>query len=201
MSSHLSISIESYNKLKNDYHQFKQQNEEIQKDLNKTIKQTKEAIDLLKKENAKLKTQNIGNNTLSKNQIIQKLKEEKLLLSKKITELENEKNLHKCNNIIIEKNMRRANTPCIKKTIEKSFEINSFNFSLINNKNNCIIKESLKRKNEEILILKNELMKKEQIIVKLMKIVKQILLIKIINYLELKVIIIFIFLIIIIILF
>ena len=32
--------------------------------------------------------------------------------------------------------MRRANTPCIKKTIEKSFEINSFNFSLINNKNN-----------------------------------------------------------------
>lgn len=167
MSSHLSISIESYNKLKNDYHQFKQQNEEIQKDLNKTIKQTKEAIDLLKKENAKLKTQNIGNNTLSKNQIIQKLKEEKLLLSKKITELENEKNLHKCNNIIIEKNMRRAKSPCIKKTIEKSFEINSFNFSLINNKNNCIIKESLKRKNEEILILKNELMKKEQIIQKL----------------------------------
>ena len=152
MASLSSISIESYIKLKNDYHQFKQQNEEIQKDLNKTIKQTKEAIDLLKKENAKLKTQNIGNNNLSKNQIIQKLKEEKLLLSKKIVELENEKHLHKCLNQNNEKNFHKINNKINSKNIFK----NSFNFSLLNNNSNYENKESLKRKNEEILILKNE---------------------------------------------
>ena len=158
MASH-SISIDSYNRLKNDYHLFKQQNEEIQKDLNKTIKQTKDAIDLLKRENAKLKNQNINYNTLSKNQIIQKLKEEKILLSKKIEELENEK----FHNIHHEKNNRLNN-----KNLIKNFVLNSFSFSLINNdKSNNYLKENIQKKKEEIIALKNELIKKEQIIQKL----------------------------------
>ena len=161
-----SISVELYYKLKNEYHQFKQQSEEIQKDLNKTLKQSKETIELLKKENAKLKSQNFNNNYLNKNQIIQKLKEEKLLLSKKIIELENEKNLHKCNILSNEKSMRRFKTQNLIST-GTNFIINSFSFSFYNIKTSNIIKESLKKKNEEILVLKNELMKKEQIIQKL----------------------------------
>ena len=161
-----SISVELYYKLKNEYHQFKQQSEEIQKDLNKTLKQSKETIELLKKENAKLKSQNFNNNYLNKNQIIQKLKEEKLLLSKKIIELENEKNLHKCNILSNEKSMRRFKTQNLIST-GTNFIITSFSFSFYNIKTSNIIKESLKKKNEEILVLKNELMKKEQIIQKL----------------------------------
>ena len=65
-----------------------------------------------------------------------------------------------------EKSIRRFKTQNLIST-GTNFIITSFSFSFYNIKTSNIIKESLKKKNEEILVLKNELMKKEQIIQKL----------------------------------
>lgn len=145
-------SLESYNKLKNEFITYRTQAEDNQKELNKTIKHLKEAIELLKKENTRLKTD-------SKD--IKKLKEEKLSLSKQIMELESEAMLYK-------------NFDGGDNLIFPSFTTTKFNFSIIENSSKQKIKDSLKNKNEEILILKNELMKKDQIISNLQKKEKEI---------------------------
>ena len=145
-------SLESYNKLKTEFTTYRTQSEDNQRELNKTIKHLKEAIELLKKENTRLKAD-------SKD--IKKLKEEKLSLSKQIMELESEAMLYK--------NFNGGDN-----LIFPSFTTTKFNFSIIENSSKQKIKDSLKNKNEEILILKNELMKKDQIISNLQKKEKEI---------------------------
>ena len=140
-------SLESYDKLKTEFNTYRTQAEDNQRELNKTIKHLKEAIELLKKENTRLKAD-------SKD--IKKLKEEKLSLSKQIMELESEAMLYK--------NFNGGDN-----LIFPSFTTTKFNFSIIENSSKQKIKDSLKNKNEEILILKNELMKKDQIISNLQK--------------------------------
>ena len=157
------IPIESYYKLKNEYLILKQQNEETILNLNKNVKHLKELIDSLKKENQKLKNEN---NLNSQKIMIKKLQEEKLQLSKKIMDLESEILLYKNDSNDTDLNLIQQNS--VSSLREKKiiyYSINNFSFSFLQNKiNNNRIKESLKKKNEEILILKNELMKKENLI-------------------------------------
>ena len=157
------IPIESYYKLKNEYLILKQQNEETILNLNKNVKHLKELIDSLKKENQKLKNEN---NLNSQKILIKKLQEEKLQLSKKIMDLESEILLYKNDSNDTDLNLIQQNS--VSSLREKKiiyYSINNFSFSFLQNKiNNNRIKESLKKKNEEILILKNELMKKENLI-------------------------------------
>ena len=157
------IPIESYYKLKNEYLILKQQNEETILNLNKNVKHLKELIDSLKKENQKLKNENSLN---SQKILIKKLQEEKLQLSKKIMDLESEILLYKNDSNDTDLNLIQQNS--VSSLREKKiiyYSINNFSFSFLQNKiNNNRIKESLKKKNEEILILKNELMKKENLI-------------------------------------
>ena len=94
------------------------------------------ALELLKKENSRLKLD-------SKD--LKKLKEEKLALSKQIMELESEAMLYS--------NFKNGDS-----LIFPSFNPSKFSFSIIENSSKQKIKDSLKNKNEEILILKNELM-------------------------------------------
>ena len=122
----------------------------------KTVKELKEQISLLKKENLRLKTQ-ISNLQLKDNsKEIQKLREEKLMLSSKLMELESESVLYKkSSDLILDPSV--------------NFTVESFSITLTDKKGKQKIKESLKNKNEEILILKSELMKKEQLIANLQK--------------------------------
>ena len=157
------IPIESYYKLKNEYHLLKQQNEETILNLNKNAKHLKDIIENLKKENQKLKN---DNNTNSQKILIKKLQDEKLQLSKKIMDLESDIIIYKNNSNDIDLNLIQQNSiSSLREKKTNSYSISNFYFSLIKNKIfNNKIKESLKKKNEEILILKNELMKKESII-------------------------------------
>ncbi len=157
------IPIESYYKLKNEYLLLKQQNEETILNLNKNVKHLRDVIENLKKENQKLKNEN---NTNSQKILIKKLQDEKLQLSKKIMDLESDIIIYKNNSNDIDLNLIQQNSiSSLREKKTNSYSISNFYFSLIKNKNfNNKIKESLKKKNEEILILKNELMKKESII-------------------------------------
>ena len=157
------IPIESYYKLKNEYHLLKQQNEETILNLNKNAKHLKDIIENLKKENQKLKN---DNNTNSQKILIKKLQDEKLQLSKKIMDLESDIIIYKNNSNDTDLNLIQQNSiSSLRDNKITPYSISNFYFSLIKNKNfNNKIKESLKKKNEEILILKNELMKKESII-------------------------------------
>lgn len=88
---------------------------------------------------------------------IKKLKEDKLILSKQLMDLESEAIAYK--DKPLDMLLNENNT----------FE--SFSFSLTNNTivNKQVIKDNLKNKNEEILILKNELVKREKAMLELMK--------------------------------
>ena len=153
------------------------------------IKHLKETIDSLKKENSKLKSEN--KNLLNLKDKIEKLQEEKMELSRKLMEMESEAVLYKDGDemkdemlynprrgsrlstisqkeLLIKLQPNASNLNTTNKEIKKfNKELNitsNINFSFISKKNKNIIKDGLKNKNEEILLLKNELIKKEQII-------------------------------------
>lgn len=160
----------------------------------RNIKHLKETIDLLKKENARLKSEN--KSILSLKEAIIKLQEEKMELSRKLMEMESEAVLYKDGEDINDEmlyNPRRGSRfstisqqdPLLKLQPNSSYinnpnkEIRKFtselkkitnnNFSLLSKKNINLLKDGLKNKNEEILLLKNELVKKEEIITELKK--------------------------------
>ena len=173
------MSVEAYNRIKNEFTLYKQQSEETKKNLLETIKHLKESNEILKKE------KNILSSDPNAKEL-KKLKEENIQLQKKLMDLEGEQlnlnsdnlltnsfanNSYLNNNLITTEN-NTVNTSLIhniKQTStfnknEKKLAKANFNFSLIANKGYNKIKESLKNKNEEITILKNELLKKEKLI-------------------------------------
>ena len=85
-----------------------------------------------------------------------KLKEEKMVLSKQIMDLESEAMLYK--KIESSEDLLSMNATTInnKQNKKRNLNICTFGFSYVNNLNRMKIKDSLKNKNEEILILKNE---------------------------------------------
>ena len=159
----------------------------------KTIKRLKETIDIYKKENQRLKLEN--KSILGLKQNIIKLQEEKMELAKKLMELESEAVLYKDDNStndemlynpklsssrryskrlsihrnsIINNSSKEFPNQIISSQKKYILSINKFSFSL-NSKNNNNFKEILNNKNEEISLLKSELIKKEQIINELKK--------------------------------
>ena len=173
------MSVEAYNRLKNEFTLYKQQSEETKKNLLETIKHLKESNEILKKE------KNILSNEQTTKEL-KKLKEENIQLQKKLIDLEGEQlnlnndnlltnsfanNSYLNNNLITTEN-NTVNTSLIqniKQTStfnksQKKISKSTFNFSIIANRGYNKIKESLKNKNEEITILKNELLKKEKLI-------------------------------------
>ena len=158
----------------------------------RNIKHLKESNELLKKENTKLKLENKSISSLK--ETILKLQEEKLEMSRKIIEMESEIFLLKDGEDVNDEmlyNPRRGSrisTISQKELLQKlqpnsskknlfNKEIKKFNnnkitnntyFSILSDKNNAL-KEGLKNKNEEISLLKSELIKKEQIILELKK--------------------------------
>ena len=173
------MSVEAYNRLKNEFTLYKQQSEETKKNLLETIKHLKESNEILKKE------KNILSNEQTTKEL-KKLKEENIQLQKKLIDLEGEQlnlnndnlltnsfanNSYLNNNLITTEN-NTVNTSLIqniKQTStfnksQKKIAKSTFNFSIIANRGYNKIKESLKNKNEEITILKNELLKKEKLI-------------------------------------
>ena len=155
------------------------------------IKHLKESNELLKKENAKLKLEN--KNISSLKETILKLQEEKLEMSRKIIEMESEIVLLKDGEDVNDEmlyNPRRGSristvsqkellqklqpNSSIKNLINKenkkfnNNKITNTHFSIISNKMNSL-KDGLKNKNEEIILLKGELVKKEKIILELRK--------------------------------
>jgi hypothetical protein len=172
------MSVEAYNRLKNEFTLYKQQSEETKKNLLETIKHLKESNEILKKE------KNILSNDQTTKEL-KKLKEENIQLQKKLIELEGEQlNLNNdnlltnsfANNSYLNSNLITENNTVnnslihnIKQTStfnksQKKIAKSTFNFSIIANRGYNKIKESLKNKNEEITILKNELLKKEKLI-------------------------------------
>ena len=71
------MSVEAYNRLKNEFTLYKQQSEETKKNLLETIKHLKESNEILKKE------KNILSNDQTTKEL-KKLKEENIQLQKKI---------------------------------------------------------------------------------------------------------------------
>ena len=173
------MSVEAYNRLKNEFTLYKQQSEETKKNLLETIKHLKESNENLKKE------KNILSNDQTTKEL-KKLKEENIQLQKKLIDLEGEQlnlnndnlltnsfanNSYLNNNLITTENNTVNNSLIhnIKQTStfnksQKKISKSTFNFSIIANRGYNKIKESLKNKNEEITILKNELLKKEKLI-------------------------------------
>ena len=160
----------------------------------RSIKNLKETIESLKKENKKLKLENKNLSNLKEQ--ITKLQDEKMELSRKIMEMESEAVLYKDEegmkdemlynprrgsrfSTISQKELMQKLQPNqsnmnITNKEEKKFnndlnKIASTNFSILSTKNMNLLKDGLKNKNEEILLLKNELIKKEQIIAELKK--------------------------------
>ena len=139
----------------------------------KSTKHLKELIEALKKQNLKLKIEN--RNLLSLKDVIKKLQEEKMDLSRKLMEMEGEVVLYKDTNDINDEmlyNPRRGSrfsTISQKESNKKisassSKEIKKFNFK-ISKENFCLIAKNNKKK--EIDLLKNELIKKDKIIAQL----------------------------------
>jgi hypothetical protein len=160
----------------------------------RSIKHLKETIDSLKKENTKLKAENKTVSSLK--EAILKLQEEKMELSRKLMEMESEAVLYKDGEDIndemlynprrgsrlstisqkeallkLQANQSNINIPNKEQRVFNSDlnKITNENFSLITKKNTDLLNDSLKNKNEEIILLKNELVKKEQIITELKK--------------------------------
>ena len=155
----------------------------------KTIKHLKESNELLKKENTKLKLENKSIPSLK--DTISKLQEEKMELSRKLIEMESEAVLYKDSQEINDEMLYNPRRGSRLSTIEQKeilpklqpnssnfnlankeqkrfnndlIKIENSNFSIFSKKNMNLLKDGLKNKNEEILLLKNELVKKEKII-------------------------------------
>jgi hypothetical protein len=126
----------------------------------RNIKHLKETIDLLKRENNKLRNDNKV--ILQLKETINKLKKEKLELSQKLIDYESESFLYNSNKGDKE-DILLYNPNHSKKNIKINLEKYNFSFSLKAKKhkhqNSCF-----SDKNEEIDALKNELIKKEEII-------------------------------------
>lgn len=160
----------------------------------RNIKHLKETIDSLKKENTKLKSENKSISSLK--ETIVKLQEEKMELSRKLMEMESEAILYKDGEdmndemlynprrgsrlstisqkdllLKLQPNSSNINIPNkeIRKFTSELKKISNNNFSILSKKNINLLRDGLKNKNEEILLLKNELVKKEQIITELKK--------------------------------
>ena len=160
----------------------------------KTIKHLKESNELLKKENTKLKLENKSIPSLK--DTISKLQEEKMELSRKLIEMESEAVLYKDSQEINDEMLYNPRRGSRLSTIEQKeilpklqpnssnfnlankeqkrfnnglIKIENSNFSIFSKKNMNLLKDGLKNKNEEILLLKNELVKKEKIISDLKK--------------------------------
>lgn len=143
----------------------------------KIIKQLKDTIEILKKEITKLKTEN--KTILNLKQSINKLQEEKMDIARKLMELESESILYKGGDDPNDEMLYNPKISSLKKNLSKNSNFSmislkkrntssivyttNFSFS-INSNSNINIKEILNNKNEEISLLKSELIKKEQII-------------------------------------
>ena len=139
--------------MKNDYHNHADE---------RNIKHLKETIDLLKKENNKLKAENKSISSLK--ETIKKLQEEKLELSQKIIDIESESLLNNASKDNKDDILLYNPKALSKKIFKLSLAKSNFSFSYFGKKNVSYLKDGLKNKNEEITILKNELVKKEEII-------------------------------------
>lgn len=139
--------------MKNDYHNPSDE---------RNIKHLKETIDLLRKENNRLRSENKLIPSLK--DTIKKLQEEKIEISQKIIDYESESLLYNANKE--NKDDILLYNPKIqsKKIFELSLIKENFSFSFYGKKNTKYLKDGLMNKNEEITILKNELVKKEEII-------------------------------------
>ena len=139
--------------MKNDYHNPADE---------RNIKHLKETIDLLRKENNKLKSENKSVSSLK--ETIKKLQEEKLELSQKIIDIESESLLNNASKDNKDDILLYNPKALSKKMFKLSLAKSNFSFSYFGKKNVSYLKDGLKNKNEEITILKNELVKKEEII-------------------------------------
>ena len=139
--------------MKNDYHNPSDE---------RNIKHLKDTIDLLRKENNRLRSENKIISSLKEN--IKKLQDEKIEMSQKIIDYESESLLYNANkdnkDDVLLYNPKAISKRFLKISLEKS----TFSFSLTGKKNSKYLKDGLKNKNEEIVILKNELVKKEEMI-------------------------------------
>ena len=126
----------------------------------RNIKHLKETIDLLKRENNKLKNEN--KIILQLKETIKKLQKEKIELSQKLIDYESDAFLYNSNKGDKE-DILLYNPNNSKKNFQINLEIYNFSFSIKSNshkhQNSCFTD-----KNEEIDALKSELVKKEEII-------------------------------------
>ena len=139
--------------MKNEYHNPSDE---------RNIKHLKDTIDLLRRENNRLRLENKIIPSLK--DTIKKLQEEKIEISQKIIDYESESLLY--NTSKDNKDDILLYNPKVhsKKIFECSLVESNFAFSYNGKKNSKYLKDGLKNKNEEIIILKNELVKKEEII-------------------------------------
>ena len=139
--------------MKNDYHNPSDE---------RNIKHLKETIDLLRRENNRLRSENKIIPSLK--DTIKKLQEEKIEISQKIIDYESESLLYNVGKDNKEDILLYNPKAHSKKFFEISLAKSNFSFSYSGKKNSKYLKDGLKNKNEEIIILKNELVKKEEII-------------------------------------
>ena len=139
--------------MKNDYHNPSDE---------RNIKHLKETIDLLRKENNRLRIENKSIPSLK--DTIKKLQEEKIEMSQKIIDYESESLLYHSSKENKD-DILLYNPKCpSKKYFKTPLTKTNFSFSFYGRKDSKYLKDGLKNKNEEITILKNELVKKEEII-------------------------------------
>lgn len=139
--------------MKNEYHNPSDE---------RNIKHLKETIDLLRRENNRLRSENKV--IVSLKDTIKKLQEEKIEMSQKIIDYESESLLYNASKDNKDDILLYNPKSPSKKMFNISLVKSSFSFNFYGKKNTNILKDGLKNKNEEIIILKNELVKKEEII-------------------------------------
>ena len=139
--------------MKNDYHNPSDE---------RNIKHLKDTIDLLRRENNRLRSENKLIPSLK--DTIKRLQEEKIEISQKIIDYESESLLYNASKDNKDDILLYNPKVQSKKIFELSLTKDSFSFSFNGKKNSKYLKDGLKNKNEEITILKNELIKKEEII-------------------------------------
>ena len=139
--------------MKNDYHNPSDE---------RNIKHLKDTIDLLRRENNRLRAENKIIPSLK--DTIKKLQEEKIEMSQKIIDYESESLLYNASKDNKDDILLYNPKVPSKKIFKISLEKTNFSFSFPSKIINKNLKDGLKNKNEEIVILKNELVKKEEII-------------------------------------
>jgi len=139
----------------------------------KSIKHLKELVETLKKQNLKLKIEN--RNLLSLKDVVSKLQEEKMDLSRKLMEMEGEAVLYKDTNDMNDEmlyNPRRGSrfsTISLKESYQKipsssSKDVKKYKFKITKDNFSIISKNNLR---EKIDLYKNEIIKKDKIIAQL----------------------------------